>query len=111
MSFATSSSSAPGPSRFCPAPFAYNGRVAAALLPCLAIAAAIGGSMVAAILLVGAMVIYLMDSLQYREGAFTSAWATLAIATGAFLFALTESDAPLPLVLGTAAAMVPACAG
>ncbi|MEW5297524.1 MAG: hypothetical protein WDW36_000729 [Sanguina aurantia] len=105
MSFATASSSAPGPSRFRPAPFAYNGRAAAALLPCLAIAAATGGSMVAATLLVGAMVTYLMDALQYREGAFTSAWATLAIATGTFLFALTESDAPVPLVLGTAAAM------
>ena len=44
--------SAPPP-RFVATSFAYNGRVAAALLPCLAVLAGHGGAHVAAVLLVG----------------------------------------------------------
>ncbi|GLC46128.1 hypothetical protein PLESTB_001193000 [Pleodorina starrii] len=90
---------APAPTtRFTPADFKYNGRVALALLPCLATVATIGGASVLSCLTVGAMVVYLMDALQYREGAFTCAWLTLAAADVAFTMSLlTTSDAPVAL--------------
>lgn len=84
--------------RFTPADFKYNGRVALALLPCLLTVAVVGGASVLSCLTVGAMVVYLMDALQYREGAFTCAWLTLACADVAFtLSLLTTSDAPVIL--------------
>lgn len=79
-------------------PRRYNGRVAAALLPCLLTVAAVGGASVLACLTVGAMVVYLMDALQYREGAFTCAWLTLAATNVSFTVALlATSDAPVGL--------------
>ena len=87
--------------RFQPNPFAYNGRVAVALVPCLATSAMVGGPMVMACLCVGGMVCYLFDALQYREGAFTCSWATLIAANIAFYASLlTSSDAPVLLQLG-----------
>lgn len=87
--------------RFTPNAFQYNGRVALALLPCLATSAVVGGPMVIACLTVGSMVVYLMDALQYREGAFTCSWAMLIAANIAFFFSLlTTSDAPVFLQLG-----------
>ncbi|KAG2447194.1 hypothetical protein HYH02_007936 [Chlamydomonas schloesseri] len=84
--------------RFTPADFKYNGRVAAALLPCLLTVAAVGGASVLACLTVGAMVVYLMDALQYREGAFTCAWLTLAATNVSFTVSLlATSDAPVGL--------------
>lgn len=44
----------PTTARFSPKPFSYNGRVAAALLPCLAVLASYGGSQVAMVLVVSA---------------------------------------------------------
>ncbi|KAG2493679.1 hypothetical protein HYH03_008193 [Edaphochlamys debaryana] len=86
--------------RFTPADFKYNGRVALALIPCLLTVATIGGLSVLACLTVGAMVVYLMDALQYREGAFSCAWLTLACAYITFsLSLLTTSDAPIVLQL------------
>ncbi|EFJ42255.1 hypothetical protein VOLCADRAFT_97706 [Volvox carteri f. nagariensis] len=84
--------------RFTPADFKYNGRVALALLPCLLTVAIIGGVSVLSCLTIGAMVVYLMDALQYREGAFSGAWLTLACANVAFTVSLlTSSDAPVIL--------------
>jgi hypothetical protein len=57
--------------RFTPGPFKYNGRVALALVPSLLVAAALGGRAVMGIFTIGTMLWYIMDSLQYREGAFT----------------------------------------
>lgn len=45
----------PPAGRFSPKPFKYNGRVAAALLPSLAVLASYGGSQVAAVLVVSAL--------------------------------------------------------
>ncbi|GFR52565.1 hypothetical protein Agub_g15155, partial [Astrephomene gubernaculifera] len=87
-------------SRFTPADFKYNGRVALALLPCLLTMATIGGASVLSCLTIGAMVVYLMDALQYREGAFSCAWLTLLCADVAFTFSLlSSSDAPVLLQL------------
>jgi len=57
--------------RFAPGPFKYNGRVAAALVPSLLVAAGLGGRGVMGIFTIGTMLWYIMDAMQYREGAFT----------------------------------------
>lgn len=66
--------------RFAPGNFKYNGRAALALVPSLIVAASMGGRPVMDILTIGAMIWYIMDALQYREGAFTvvsSSWSTV----------------------------------
>lgn len=57
--------------RFAPGPFRYNGRVAAALVPSLLVAAGLGGRGVMGIFTIGTMLWYIMDAMQFREGAFT----------------------------------------
>jgi hypothetical protein len=57
--------------RFTPGSFRYNGRVALALLPAMLVAAVLGGRPVLATLTMGALMWYIMDAMQYREGAFT----------------------------------------
>jgi hypothetical protein len=57
--------------RFAPGPFKYNGRVAAALVPSLLVAAGLGGRGVMGIFTIGTMLWYIMDAMQYREGAFS----------------------------------------
>jgi hypothetical protein len=57
--------------RFGPGPFKYNGRVAAALVPSLLVAAGLGGRAVMGVFTIGTMLWYIMDAMQYREGAFT----------------------------------------
>jgi len=57
--------------RFAVNEFQYNGRVAAALVPALIVAAALGGRIVMAVLTVGAMVWYLLDAVSLREGSLT----------------------------------------
>lgn len=57
--------------RFAPGPFKYNGRVAAALVPSLLVAAGLGGRPVMGVFTIGTMLFYIMDAMQYREGAFT----------------------------------------
>ncbi len=52
----------------------------------------------------------MMDTLQYREGAFTCAWVTLGTTNISFLLTLVfTSEADLPLVLALAVAMAAAC--
>lgn len=57
--------------RFAPGPFKYNGRVAIALVPALLVAAGLGGRAVMGVFTIGTMLWYIMDAMQYREGAFT----------------------------------------
>eukprot|EP00899_Mesostigma_viride_P019112 jgi/Mesvir1/27201/Mv07047-RA.1 len=59
--------------------FQYNDRVLIALLPCLLVVLGGGGSLVMGTMLVGLMVSYILDALQYREGAFVGVWGTLAL--------------------------------
>jgi hypothetical protein len=74
-------------SRFTAAPFAYNGRVCAVLLPCLATLAAHGGPPVAAVLAAGFMAAYVLDAARAKEGAFAAAWGTLGAANLALVYA------------------------
>lgn len=57
-----------GAVRFTPGEFRYNGRVAAALVPALAVVAALGGRAVMAVLTVGCMAAYIFDAMSLREG-------------------------------------------
>lgn len=57
--------------RFTPGPFKYNGRAAAALVPALVVSAGLGGRAAMGIFTIGTMLWYIMDAMQYREGAFT----------------------------------------
>ncbi|KFM25480.1 hypothetical protein F751_0507 [Auxenochlorella protothecoides] len=63
-----------------PIGFAYNERVAAALLPSLIILAGFDGGSMASILMVGGMAVYILDTLRQKEMAFGVAWATLGLA-------------------------------
>lgn len=63
--------------RFAPGPFKYNGRVAAALVPSLLVAAGLGGRGVMGIFTIGTMLWYIMDAMQYREGAFSVVGCTV----------------------------------
>lgn len=80
--------------------FQYNGRVALALLPCLAVLAGYGGGTVAGILLVGGAATYVLDALRNKEGAFSAAWLTMGLANAGMLFdALIAGEQDRPLVL------------
>eukprot|EP00850_Spirogloea_muscicola_P017425 SM000149S01360 [mRNA] locus=s149:280764:287589:- [translate_table: standard] len=89
----------PGDSRFTPRPFAYNGRVAAALVPCVLVVLGAGGRAVLGTATVGLMAAYILDALQMRLAAFFGIWATLfACAAAAALSGLGFAPG-LPLAL------------
>lgn len=70
-----------GEVRFTPNSFQYNGRVAAAMVPCAIFLLGIGGKPVLATLTVGLMVAYILDSLSLKQGAMFAVWGSL-VATG-----------------------------
>ncbi|KAI8462777.1 MAG: hypothetical protein J3K34DRAFT_168086 [Monoraphidium minutum] len=92
-------SAAGGGVRFAPAEFRYNGRVAAALVPALAVAAALGGRLVMGVMTVGAMVWYLLDAMSLREGSLTVGWGTLFLANCALAFNVINLAYNRPVVL------------
>jgi hypothetical protein len=65
------------PLRFTPLSFAYNGRVALALLPATVLLASAAGTPGVGIALVGAMLTYLLDLLRMGEGALGCVWVSL----------------------------------
>lgn len=74
-------SSGYGEIRFTPNSFQYNGRVAAAMVPCAIFLLGIGGKPVLATLTVGLMLAYILDSLNFKQGAMFAIWGSL-FATG-----------------------------
>ncbi|KMS99436.1 hypothetical protein BVRB_2g045560 [Beta vulgaris subsp. vulgaris] len=64
--------------------FAHNGRVAIALIPCAAFLVDLGGTPVVAVLILGLMCSYILDSLNYKPGAFFGVWFSLIFAQIAF---------------------------
>ncbi len=96
-----------GAGRYSPADFAYNGRVALALLPCLATVGVLGGRPVITILALGGVAGYIMDVLQYRDGAYTCGWVTLLGTAAAFgISLLSASSGALPLEVALVGAVV-----
>ncbi|WIA13369.1 hypothetical protein OEZ85_006949 [Tetradesmus obliquus] len=85
--------------RFAPGPFKYNGRVALALVPALLVAAGLGGRAVMGIFTIGTMLWYIMDAMQYREGAFSVGWGTVALAQGGITLNILFTFANRPPLL------------
>uniref|UniRef100_A0A803L1I4 No exine formation 1 n=1 Tax=Chenopodium quinoa TaxID=63459 RepID=A0A803L1I4_CHEQI len=57
-------------SRYIPSSFAHNARIAIALVPCAAFLLELGGTPVVTVLTLGLMCSYILDSLNYKPGAF-----------------------------------------
>jgi hypothetical protein len=68
---------APAPARYQSGRWAYNTRVASAIVPSILMLAGAGGAALLGTLLVGLMVSYILDVLKMTEGALVSVWATL----------------------------------
>ena len=116
--------------RFQPSAFDYNGRVAFALVPSLVVITGFGGSIALGALVVhrhlaptppptyapasldaasmvapcapqvGAMVVYILDALRYKEAAFGAIWATLGSVNLTMLLTGVMFPTGRPVVLG-----------
>ncbi|GMY26669.1 no exine formation 1 [Fagus crenata] len=90
-------------SRFSASTFGYNARIAIALVPCAAFLLDLGGTPVLATLTLGLMVSYILDSLNFKPGAFFAVWLSLLFGQIAFFFAsaysLRQSFNSVPLTL------------
>ncbi|MBA0606123.1 hypothetical protein Godav_018635 [Gossypium davidsonii] len=86
-------------SRFSPSSFAHNARLAIALVPCAAFLLDLGGTPVVATLTLGLMIAYIVDSLNFKSGAFFGVWFSLIAAQIAFFFSasLYYSLSSIPL--------------
>ncbi|XP_010419915.1 PREDICTED: uncharacterized protein LOC104705589 [Camelina sativa] len=88
-------------SRFSPSSFAYNGRIAIALVPCAAFLLDLGGAPVVATLTIGLLISYIVDSLNVKFGGFLGIWMSLIAAQISFFFSssLLSSFNSVPLGL------------
>ncbi|KAF5746364.1 hypothetical protein HS088_TW06G00535 [Tripterygium wilfordii] len=73
-------------SRFSPSAFIHNYRIAVALVPCAAFLLDLGGAPVVTALILGLMVAYILDSLDFKSAAFFGVWLSLVAAQIAFFF-------------------------
>jgi len=73
-------------SRYSPSTFTHNARIAIALVPCAAFLLDLGGTPVVATLTFGLMISYILDSLNFKPGAFFGVWFSLSAAQIAFFF-------------------------
>ncbi|PIN17037.1 hypothetical protein CDL12_10307 [Handroanthus impetiginosus] len=73
-------------SRFAPSSFVHNARIAVALVPSAAFLLDLGGAPVVATLVIGLMVAYILDSLNFKSGSFFAVWFSLIAAQIAFFF-------------------------
>ncbi|KAL3818751.1 hypothetical protein ACJIZ3_004656 [Penstemon smallii] len=80
------SSSSMKNSRFSPSSFIHNARIAVALVPSAAFLLDLGGAPVVATLVVGLMIAYILDSLNFKSGSFFAVWFSLIAAQIAFFF-------------------------
>lgn len=77
-----------------PNTYRYNGQTAFALVPALLVLAGFGGQVVMGTFMVGGMITYILDAMQYREGSFASLWITLVAANLGLLMA-NDTFSPL----------------
>ncbi|KAL3655910.1 hypothetical protein CASFOL_000306 [Castilleja foliolosa] len=80
------SSSSMRNSRLSHSSFVYNARIAVALVPSAAFLVDLGGAPIVATLIVGLMVAYILDSLNFKSGSFFAVWFSLIAAQIAFFF-------------------------
>ncbi|KAG6426678.1 hypothetical protein SASPL_110905 [Salvia splendens] len=73
-------------SRFSPSSFVLNARIADALVPSAAFLLDLGGAPVVATIVVGLMIAYILDSLNFKSGSFFAVWFTLIAAQITFFF-------------------------
>ncbi|XVE92708.1 hypothetical protein REPUB_Repub01dG0122900 [Reevesia pubescens] len=73
-------------SRFSPSSFAHDICLAIALIPCAVFLLDLGGTPVVATLTLGLMIAYIIDSLNFKSGAFFGVWFSLVAAQIAFFF-------------------------
>ncbi|KAL5733837.1 hypothetical protein ACOSP7_031698 [Xanthoceras sorbifolium] len=89
-------------SRFSPSSFAHNARIAIALAPSAAFLLDLGGAPVLATLTLGLMISYIIDSLNFKSGAFFGVWMSLIASQIAFFFSsslfATFNSVPLGLL-------------
>ncbi|PKA56869.1 hypothetical protein AXF42_Ash002172 [Apostasia shenzhenica] len=71
--------------------FAYNVRVALALVPAAAFLLDLGGAPVAIVLTIGLMISYILDSLRLKSAAFFAIWLSLVAAQLAFFASASSS--------------------
>ncbi|XP_050223674.1 uncharacterized protein LOC126673537 [Mercurialis annua] len=100
------SSSSSSRSRFSPSTFAHNARIAIALVPCGAFLLDLGGGPVLATLTLGLMIAYILDSLNFKSGAFFGVWFSLIAAQIAFFFSSSLLTSFYSLPLGLLAAFL-----
>ncbi|GAB2234255.1 hypothetical protein Drorol1_Dr00003500 [Drosera rotundifolia] len=106
-SFTSRSSRSLKDSRYSPSSsFIYNGRVAVALVPCAAFMLDLGGIPVVATLTLGLMCSYILDSLDFKPGAFFGVWFSLIAAQIAFFFSSELFTAFNSVLLGLLAAFL-----
>ncbi|XP_073281964.1 uncharacterized protein [Primulina huaijiensis] len=81
--------------------FFHNARIAVSLVPSATFLLDLGGAPVVAILLLGLMIAYILDSLNFKSGSFFTVWFSLIVAQIAFFFssALCYSFSHVPLAL------------
>ncbi|KAG6581973.1 hypothetical protein SDJN03_21975, partial [Cucurbita argyrosperma subsp. sororia] len=101
-SSASSSSRSFKNSRFTPSSFIYNSRIAIALVPSALFLLDLGGTPVIATLTLGLMISYILDSLNFKPGAFFGVWFSLIFSQIAFFFSsslnLTFNSIPLTIL-------------
>ncbi|XP_027350862.1 uncharacterized protein LOC113861943 isoform X1 [Abrus precatorius] len=74
-----------------PSSFLHNYRIAIALVPCAAFLLDLGGTSVVATLVVGLMIAYILDSLNFKPAAFFAVWFSLVFAQFAFFITASSS--------------------
>ncbi|KAJ8759383.1 hypothetical protein K2173_006903 [Erythroxylum novogranatense] len=101
-----SSSSSSSRSRLSPSSFTHNARIAIALVPAAAFLLDLGGAPVIATLTLGLMIAYILDSLNFKSGAFFGVWFSLVAAQIAFFFSSSLVFAFNSAALGVLASLL-----
>ncbi|KAK7295819.1 hypothetical protein RJT34_18731 [Clitoria ternatea] len=74
-----------------PSSFSHNYRIAISLVPAAAFLLDLGGTPVVATLVVGLMISYILDSLNFKPAAFFAVWFSLIFSQLAFFFTASSS--------------------
>ncbi|GJP50086.1 hypothetical protein CLOM_g9227 [Closterium sp. NIES-68] len=102
LPMASSAPSTPssGDSRFAASHgFQYNARVATALLPCVLVLLGAGGPLVVGTLVAGLMISYILDALQFKNGAFVAIWCTFFTTAAALAFSGLGFAPHIPVII------------
>ncbi|XP_076956817.1 uncharacterized protein LOC143632121 isoform X2 [Bidens hawaiensis] len=93
-------------SRYSPSSFIHNARVSITLVPCAAFLFDLGGTPVVAVLTLGLMIAYILDSLNFKSGSFFAVWFSLISAQIVFFFSSYMFSSFNSITLGLLACLV-----